>query len=187
MKTISKKLILLLTILCLVITGITCNKQTTDAAAVFKTRTITITKSSRQVVDKLNGVKAYYRRGGNDGSDKFYSCAAFVKRYYKEVYGKKVDNLFYNRTPNVYGDTFIRVSKPQVGDIVGMNTSHSSTHWAIVKKVHKNGTVTLIEQNWKWIQSSQTKSVVNRKISVKSGRFYRLKSEDKIYVSLFVE
>lgn len=172
---------------CLVITAVMSNKQTTDAAISYKTKTLNITKSSRQVVDQLHGVKAYYRRGGNDGSDKFYSCAAFVKRYYQKVYGRKVDNLFYNRTPHAYGDTFIKVSKPQVGDIVAMNTSHGSTHWAIVKKVNKNGTVTLIEQNWKWNQGGQTKSVLNRKVKVKSARFYRLKSEDKVYVSLTIE
>lgn len=116
-------------------------------------QSIRIFKSSKQTVDTLNGVNAYYRKGPNDGSNKFYSCAAFVKRYYKQVYGMNVYNLLRNRTPLAEGDSFKRVKTPRVGDIVAMNTNHGTTHWAIVKSISGNGSIiTLIEQNWKWSQ-----------------------------------
>ena len=105
-----------------------------------------------------------------------------------KVYGKDVSNLLYNRTPITSGDSFVRVSKPQVGDIVAMNTNHGTTHWAIAKKINSNGTVTLIEQNWKWTQSSATQCVVNRTVRSSSVRFFRLKSEaNTTTVSLTVE
>ena len=60
-----------------------------------------------------------------------------------------------------------------------------TTHWAIVKQVNKNGTVTLIEQNWKWNQGGSTQTVLNRKIKTSSARFYRLESQmDTAVVSL---
>lgn len=177
MKKIGQRLLRILFATALIVAVVAPSVSKADASSIVKltTKTISITKN-RQVVDSLDGVKAYYRRGGNDGSNKFYSCAAYVKRYYKEVYGKDVSNLFYNHTPQTEGDSFSKVTKPQVGDIVAMNTNHSTTHWAIVKKVNKNR-VTLIEQNWKWNQAGGTKSVLNRKVKIKSARFYRLKSE----------
>lgn len=150
-----------------------------DASVGFKQRQIRVTKSSRQVVDSLDGVKAYYRKGPNDGSNKFYSCAAYVKRYYKKVYGKNVNNLLHNRTPHTSGDSFVRVKKPQIGDIVAMNTNHGTTHWAIVKEIGSKGKITLIEQNWKWTSSSSTQCVVNRKVKASKVRLYRLKSLTK--------
>ena len=162
--------------------------STTNAANVFKQKRITITKRSRQVVDSLGGVKAYYRKGPNDGSNKFYSCAAFVKRYYKKAYGKNVNNLLYNRTPHTSGDSFVRVKTPQIGDIVAMNTGHGTTHWAIVKKVNSKNSITLIEQNWKWSSSGSTQSVVNRKVKTSKVRLYRLKSQKEIIkVSLITD
>ena len=96
--------------------------------------------------------------------------------------------MLYNRTPLTSGDSFVKVKSPRIGDIVAMNTNHGTTHWAIVKKVNKNGTVTLIEQNWKWTQGGSTRSVLNRKVKSSSVRFYRLKSENNTtVVSLTVE
>ena len=151
-------------------------------------QSIRIFKSSKQTVDTLNGVKAYYRKGPNDGSNKFYSCAAFVKRYYKQVYGMNVYNLLRNRTPLAEGDSFKRVKTPRIGDIVAMNTNHGTTHWAIVKSISENGSIiTLIEQNWKWSQGGSTVSVKNRKVKTSKVRLYRLKSEKKIEISLVAD
>lgn len=190
MKSTQKRLFLFFIAAAIIATIVVPSGITTNASSIYKSRQIRVTKSARQVVDKFNGVKAYYRKGKNDGSNKFYSCAAYVKRYYKKVYGKNVSNLLYNRTPITSGDCFVRVSKPHVGDIVAMNTNHGTTHWAIAKKINANGSVTLIEQNWKWTQSSSTQCVVNRTVRSSNVRFYRLKSEAKVKttkVSLTVE
>lgn len=188
MKTTIRRLLIFLTAIAILSTIVTPSGITTNASSVYKTKRISITKNARQVVDSLDGVKAYYRKGGNDGSNKFYSCAAYVKRYYKTVYRKNVYNLLYNRTPQTTGDSFIKVKTPQIGDIVAMNTNHGTTHWAIVKNVNTNGTVTLIEQNWKWTQGGSTKSVLNRKVKCSSVRFYRLKSEhNKTVISITIK
>lgn len=155
------------------------NETQADAGSYFRESLVIIKKRAGFVTDSLNGVKAVYRRGGNDGNSATYSCAAFVKKYYKKVYGKTVNNLFSGRTPRAYGDSFIKVKKPKVGDIAASNTNHGTTHWAIVKKVNSDGTVTLIEQNWKWQQGSTTYAKKNRKVKSSSIRFYRLKSQKK--------
>ncbi|BCN32795.1 CHAP domain-containing protein [Anaeromicropila herbilytica] len=134
--------------------------------------------ASNFVADSFNGVDAIYRPGGNDGTSDTYSCAAYVKRYYKEVYGVTANNFFHDRTPQSNKDSFIKVSAPMVGDIAAMDTSSTSTHWAIVKDVNKS-TVTLIEQNWKWSQGGKYVTKINRTISVDSASFYRLSSVDK--------
>ena len=139
----------------------------------YLTKTLIITKNSF-VADTLNGVPALYRTAKNDGSSSTYSCAAFVKRYYKEVYGVTVANLLSGRTPSSSKGSFKSVSTPQVGDIVACRSTSGSNHWAIVKQVNDNNTVTLIEQNWKWKQSGQTLCKINRSISISSGKFYRL-------------
>lgn len=135
---------------------------------------IVVNKKANFVADTFNGIKAIYRKGGSDGSSKTYSCAAFVKKYYKKIYKKNVYNLLYNRTPLVTGGKVKKVSKPQTGDIVGSNTNHATTHWAIVKAVNPDNTVTLIEQNWKWQRGGRTYTIVNRRIKTSSARFYRL-------------
>lgn len=142
----------------------------------LRQKQMVVSKNSNYVADSFNGVKSVYRRGGNDGSSKTYSCAAFVKKYYKKVYKVTIFNLFYNRTPSVTGGSIKKVSSPQIGDIVAMNTNHATTHWAIVKAVNSNNTVTLIEQNWKWQLGGRTYTVVNRKVKFSSARFYRLKN-----------
>ena len=184
MKNTAKRLFLFF-MTAVIIATIVQTGSVAHAATTYSQKRVSITKRSRQVVDSLGGVKAYYRKGPNDGSNKFYSCAAYVKRYYKKVYGKNVNNLLYNRTPHTTGDSFVRVKKPRVGDIVAMNTNHGTTHWAIAKKINDNGTITLIEQNWKWTQNHHTVSVTNRKVKTSKVRIYRLKSQNKtIHVSL---
>ena len=152
----------------------TAEKSTTTVKKMnYITKTLTITKNSF-VADTLNGVPALYRTGRNDGSSSTYSCAAFVKRYYKEVYGVTVMNLLSGRTPSSSKGSFKSVSTPQVGDVVACRSTSGSNHWAIVKQVNDNNTVTLIEQNWKWTQGRQTLCKTNRSISISSGKFYRL-------------
>ena len=187
MKNVIKRLCFIVMTTALIATMMTPCANSADATTLFKQKKITISKSSRQVVDTLSGVKAYYRKGGNDGSNKFYSCAAFVKRYYNKIYDTNENNLLYNRTPHAEDNTFVQVEEPQVGDIVAMNTNHGTTHWAIVKNVNDNDTITLIEQNWKWLQSSSTKSVVNRKVKTSNVRLYRLKTENKVTVTLVAD
>ena len=180
MKNKIKRLSLFFIAVAIIATIVVPERNSTYAATGYIQKKITIYKSAKQVVDSFNGVHAYYRKGGNDGSNSFYSCAAFVKRYYKTVYHRDVNNLLHNRTPLAKGDSFVKVTSPQVGDIVATNTNHGTTHWAIAKSINEDGTITLIEQNWKWRQGGGTKSVLNRKIKVSRARYYRLKSETRI-------
>lgn len=101
------------------------------------------------VVDSItvNGVtvEALYRPYDSSvNTDATYSCAAFVKRFYSQVYGQNVYGLndIYS-TPLVDSGSFSETSSPQVGDIIRDNYS---VHWAIVKAVSGN-TVTVIQQN----------------------------------------
>lgn len=139
----------------------------------LKEEIITI-KGSKFVADTFHGVKALYRAGKNDGTNATYSCAAYVKRYYSEVYGVSVSNLLSGCTPISSKGTIRKVSSPKEGDIVA-TTSGSGNHWAIVKQVNDNGTITLIEQNWKWQQDGKTFAKVNRKVKTSACKIYRLK------------
>lgn len=132
--------------------------------------TLTIKKDS-YVADTFKGVDAIYRPGKNDGSNATYSCAAFIKKFYKEVYDVSIYNLYGGSTPLTYeGTTFSSVKSPKVGDIAA-----TSSHWAIVKSVDKeNKKVVLIEQNWKWQQAGQTVCKINRTVSFSNLNFYRL-------------
>lgn len=129
------------------------------------------------VSDSLNGVDTIYRTGTSsttDGTDPVYSCAAYIKKYYKTIYGLDVYNLNNGCVPQTYGDSFLRVSDPAVGDIVAL-----TNHWAIVKDVASDGTITLIEQNYKWSQGGSYACRVNRKISSSSASYFRLSSVNK--------
>ena len=130
----------------------------------------------KYVADSLNGVSAIYRSStssSTDGSNMTYSCAAYIKKYYSKVYGYELNNLYCGSVPNVVNsdDYFVRVKKPKVGDVVSF-----PSHWAIVKYIDKDGTVTLIEQNYKWFQDGSAACRINRKISKSSAVFYRLNS-----------
>ena len=132
----------------------------------YKEKTLTITKSGF-VADTFNGVDAIYRKGGNDGSSSTYSCAAFIKKYYKEIYDVSVYNLFGGSTPKTYeGKKITSAKSPKVGDI-----AYKNGHWSIVKKVNDNNTVTLIEQNWKW-NGNQCK--INRTVGTSTLKYFRL-------------
>jgi len=149
------------------------NEEEEDSDSDCKERIVTV-KGSRVAVDTFRGVKALYRSGGNDGSHATYSCAAFVKRFYSKAYNVTVNNLLAGHTPMSSKGSFKKVSSAKEGDIVA-TTSGSGNHWAIVKKVNKNGTLTLIEQNWKWQQGGKTVAKVNRKVKAKNCKIYRLK------------
>ncbi|MDF2544470.1 MAG: Bacterial surface protein [Herbinix sp.] len=105
-----------------------------------------------QVIDSItyNGkqIDAIYTTALNMGSDPTYSCAAFVKKFYKEVYGITVYYLLGpTYKPQVSGGpgSFALTDTPQVGDIIRDNTR---THWAIVKAV-SGDTITVIHQNYR--------------------------------------
>ena len=76
-----------------------------------------------------------------------YQCAELVMRFYSEVYGFNVFNLYssYSTPVGSNGEQFISTREPRIGDIVRFQ---DRTHWALVKSVDDDGTVTLIEQNW---------------------------------------
>ncbi len=99
-------------------------------------------------------------------TDTTYSCAAFVKRFYSQVYGRDVYNL--NSTtsvPLVDQGNFYKTSSPKVGDILRDN---QSVHWAIVKEVNGN-TVTVIQQN-AW-DNSYTKAWIGAKVDLNDSRY----------------
>lgn len=136
-------------------------------------RIIEIT-SENSILDSFYGVEALYRMGSSnqDNSNPIYSCAAYVKKYYNHVYGITVYNLFAGRTPlSMTGEKFVQVKKPKTGDIV-----YTKNHWAIVKSVNDvSNTITLIEQNFKWVEENSTFGRVNRTIPINSAIYYRCK------------
>ena len=79
MKKIMKKkhrtFVVLALIFCLVFTS---------ASSAFAASKVTF-GGSKKTVDTFNGVPAYYKTGNHD-TDSTYSCAAYVKRYYKQIY-----------------------------------------------------------------------------------------------------
>lgn len=127
--------------------------------------------SSNMEVDAItiNGsrVSAYYAPRStvsNYDSSEIYSCAAFVKRFYRLIFGVNVDNLFSGRKPNVDKGTFVLTTNPQIGDIAA-----TINHWAIVRFVSGNA-VTLIEQN-AW-DETYTKACKQRKLISESTYQY---------------
>lgn len=131
--------------------------------------TVVEVKNAGQVVDSFQGVNAVYRPGKWDGNDKTYSCAALVKKYYQARYGFTPYNLFAGATPEEYdkGGKFKKVSSPKVGDIAS-----KSTHWAIVQNVSGNN-VTLLEQNWKWMEGKKTYAKADRVVSKSEMKYFR--------------
>lgn len=121
--------------------------------------------SDGQIVDTFNGVPARYIRGSGNSNTGTYSCAGYVKAYYSQVFGVSVYNLLSGRTPAVSqsGYSFRSISSDiRPGDVVRL-----PGHWAIIKAVSGN-TLTLIEQNWKWVSNSRTYASVNRTVTLGS-------------------
>ena len=140
----------------------------------YEKEIVKITKTGF-VADSYNGVDAVYRKGGSDGCNMTYSCAAYVKKYYSAVHKVTVNNLNRGCTPKSSTGKFKVVKTPKEGDVVYCPTSSGSTHWAIVKHVDtEEKEVVLIEQNYKWQQGGQTVCAVNRSISWSDGKFFRL-------------
>ena len=127
--------------------------------------------ANNQVVDSItvNGKKTdaiYAPRGNVSGydSDATYCCAAFVKRFYKNVFGVDIWNLYPGNQPSVSSGHFYKTDSPRVGDIAA-----NSEHWAIVKSV-SNGGVKVIEQNaWNTAYNS---AMVGRTLYSGSGYWY---------------
>ncbi len=126
---------------------------------------VKITKSNQTVESiTFNGktVNAIYRPyTKSNGTDTTYSCAAFVSKFYRQVYGITVDHLMrqYSGPRVAKGKGAFRVTEePQVGDIIHEKTS-AVTHWSIVKKV-SGSKVTVIEQN-AWYSKKENKARIN--------------------------
>lgn len=127
---------------------------------------VKITKKG-QVVDSItfkgvtvNAIYAPQSTVSNYSSDSTYCCAAFVSKFFREVYGVKVYNLVKNGGgPKVDKGSFSVTTDPQVGDVIHRKTA-TSTHWAIVKAVDSK-TVTVIEQN-AWYSRKDDKARVGK-------------------------
>ena len=109
--------------------------------------------SKHTIVDTMthNGVTvdSYYTpKFPEYDNDTTYCCAALVKRFYNNVYGLTVWNLYPSADkpmPSVDRGTFVLTDTPNVGDIAA-----SAGHWAIVKSIVSSNEVMLFEQNyWK--------------------------------------
>ena len=138
---------------------------------------IKITKNG-QCVDTLDGVKAVYKKGLHNTDTGEYSCAGYVKKYYKAIHKVNVYNLVSGGTPKTQEKnySFIKTSSPKKGDI-----AYLPGHWMIVKSTSKNKVV-VIEQNWKWKDGSATYAAKNRTFTgddYKKLKFYTLDSEEK--------
>jgi hypothetical protein len=140
--------------------------NTTDALAAQNNGTLITLTQPEQVLDSITyqgiTVDAIYTNAAHSGSDPIYSCAAFVKKFYQQIYGVNVYNLHSSvSTPLVYDDkgSFMITETPQVGDIVRDNVR---THWAIVKEVTED-TVTIIQQNYRTGTMAWTDCTVDRK------------------------
>lgn len=144
-----------------------------DYALLYKTPqgpVVTVTEKG-QVVDSItyNGIEvdAVYRPYDKSvNTDTKYNTVAFVKKFYKKVYGIKVFNLFKDKggpkttKGNGY---FTPTDKPQIGDIVHFRSSTSS-RWSIVQSV--NGSkVDVIEQN-SWHNKAKSQARIDRQYSV---------------------
>ncbi len=140
--------------------------STTDALAAQKNGLLITLTQPEQVLDTITfqgiTVDAIYTNAAHSGSDPVYSCAAFVKKFYQQVYGINVYNLHSSvSTPLIYDNkgSFIVTEEPQIGDIVRDNTR---THWAIVKDITED-TVTLIQQNYRSGTKAWTGCTIDKK------------------------
>ena len=126
----------------------------------------------KTVVDTFNGVPAYYAVGNHD-NDSTYSCAAYVDRYYKTIFGVDPYNMLKGCTPlsatKGYSFKSINVRDAKPGDVgYHLNSNGTGGHWFIIKSVGTNG-VTVIEQNYK--KASQTSVGINREVAYTKDSF----------------
>lgn len=118
-----------------------------------------------QAVNYHNGVAAICRPGGREDYDPIYNCTAFVVRYYHDVYGMPVHNLWQYHFPmDGKGNSFTMTLDPKPGDIGYQTNDEGGPHWFIVKHVNRDGSVVVLEQNWKWVEDGITYCTVNRRV-----------------------
>ena len=158
--------------------GLTVRQTVNLTPTAAASQSVRITRSG-QVVDTFNGVPAKYIPGSGNSNTGTYSCAGYVKAYCKACCGVDVYNLTTGATPksSTSGCSFQEIfSGFQAGDIVYMTNSKGTGHWAIAKAV-SGSSITLIEQNWKWVSQGSTYASVNRVVtygSTANMRVFRL-------------
>ncbi|MCR5371263.1 MAG: hypothetical protein K6E83_11220 [Clostridium sp.] len=144
-------------------------------------RDVLVTEEA-QPVNYLNGVAALCRPGGREDFDPLYSCTAFVVRYYHDVYGMPVYNMWQYKIPtDGRAVPFTMTTDPEPGDIGYQTTSEGGPHWFIVKHVNRDGSVVVLEQNWKWMEYGETWCTVNRRVVPGETRdlfFFRRPQDD---------
>ena len=139
----------------------------------YEEKYISVTEEG-QVIDTFNEVQALCRPGGREDYDQTYNCVVLVERYYRQVYGIKVSNEWQFEIPIADGVTSFTVTEtPEPGDIGYETSSDGSPHWFIVKKVNRDGSFTVFEQNWKWVSEGVTYTAVNRRVSFETSRDLR--------------
>ena len=99
-----------------------------------------------------------------------YSCSAFAKRFYRDVYGVElaIGNTNSDAPVAYNGGTFVETSTPVVGDLVTKKTGGS--HYAIVKEVNGDSAV-LIEQNL-WSDRTNDIALKGRALSGETNYTY---------------
>lgn len=161
-----KRRMMAISVIWILLFSMLVNTNTTDVLAAQNNGTLVTLTQPEQVLDSITyqgiTVDAIYTNAAHSGSDPIYSCAAFVKKFYLQIYGIDVYNLHSSAsTPLVYDNkgSFMITETPQVGDIVRDN---ARTHWAIVKEVSED-TVSIIQQNYRTGTMAWTGCTVDRK------------------------
>ncbi len=167
-KHLKKKISLTAAVLC----GALCLTIASPSPAYASSaKTLIEVTEEGQVVDIFYGVPALYIPGYKNSNTGPYSCAGYVKSFYANIYGITPTNLFTGATPNATKGTFSQIDVPRPGDI-----GNKSSHWFIIKEINDDGTYTVIEQNWKWMNGDTTCCYINRKVDPASDsglRFFR--------------
>lgn len=157
MKKTARRMTLVLLTLCLM-AGTTCTAALAESKVIFGKNQVT--------VDSFQGVPAYYK-SGEHATDEVYSCAAYVRRFYKQTYGINVFNLMTGCVPKTDGKGFsfrqVYEGNVKPGDIGYHTNSRGGGHWFIIKSV-SGGELIIIEQNWK----SGNTGPVDRTVSFRS-------------------
>ncbi len=148
------------------------SSQTADVSV--DSMTISINGVTKTVSNIYNAAKKKANPTGYNSSS--YSCAAYVHKFYSQVYGVEIYNLLGpSCIPQISsgGGYFTKVPSPQIGDIIRVDTS---THWAVVKSVDKNGTVTVMQQNAGYFDDAGIyRAMINMKVNspYRSISFFR--------------
>ena len=138
---------------------------------------IKITKDG-QVVDTFAGVDAIYATlssYSNVDTNTTYSCAAFLKKYCKQLWGVTISDInTIDAAPTVrlsgHTVSLKTVSSPRAGDI--MQTKNYG-HVAVVKSISGSNAI-LIEQNWSYNQNGYRYARKDRSVAISSVYFYRM-------------